>query len=249
MAPPRRIRLSPLGFVLDGALLASVAYLCLPGLRRLASAASGSSPLPPLSSLPTPLGVNATGLLLPARGSSVPASAAALSAQAWFNYALGSDCGADAAARPEAAYFLAANEWKNSLVLPRWLRTALPHVLATWLRNMIAGWALYFGVGGAWAAVIYGLCGARFFPRGAASMPSWTAMRAQIAVSAEAMVLYTLAPTAGEWAIERGWTLAYHDPARAAAWLGLPPLGAGAVSLTMRYSCIGCAASSRNHSS
>lgn len=36
------------------------------------------------------------------------------------------------------------------------------------------------------------------------------------------MVLYTLAPTVGEWAIERGWTLAYNDPAAAAAWLGLP---------------------------
>jgi lathosterol oxidase len=190
-----------------------------------------------LSSLPTPLSAaNATGLLMPRGGGggggdgSVAPSPAALRAKAWFNYLLDADCGADAASRPEAAYFLAADAWKNSLLLPRWLRSALPHVLASWLRNMLAGWVLYFGVGGAWAAVIYWLRAEACFPRGAASMPSWAAMRAQMAVSAQAMVLYTLAPTVGEWAIERGWTRAYADPAAAAAWLGLPAGAAGAAA-------------------
>ena len=52
-----------------------------------------------------------------------------------------------------------------------------------------------------------------------------------MAVSARAMVIYSLAPTVGEWAVERGWTLAYHDPARAAAWLGLPGAAAPAAWL------------------
>ena len=62
-------------------------------------------------------------------------------------------------------------------------------------------------------------------------------MTAQMGVSARAMVLYTLAPTVGEWAIERGWTLAYHDPAAAASWLGAPAGAAvaAAVGLTAFY--------------
>ena len=92
-------------------------------------------------------------------------------------------------------------------------------------------------MGLAWAAWIFGMRGAACFPGGASTMPTWEDMRAQMAVSARAMVVYSLAPTVGEWAVERGWTLAYHDPAHAAAWLGAPA-GAGlaaAAALLVAY--------------
>lgn len=161
-----------------------------------------------LTSLPTPLNpVNATGFFIPTDRAP---TAFELTTQEWFNYVLGDDLGSAAARYPELVHFQETNRWKNTLILPAAIRDNLPHTIAVWARNMLAGWLLYFGVGFAWAFAIYNFWGSRFFPAGL-NKPQWEDMRLQMAVSARALIFYTLAPTVGEWIIERGWTYTYQD--------------------------------------
>ena len=84
-------------------------------------------------------------------------------------------------ADPSLARFHDNNAWLNTLLLPRPVVDALPHVLAVWLRNCLAGWALYYAVGALWCAAIYWVWGRYFFPN-AADKPSWDAILTQMQV-------------------------------------------------------------------
>ena len=134
------------GFFVDGLLLAACVALCA---RRLQTSRVWTAGLPAaLAALPSQYNASSTGagaLVLSAAAwvagapASVPPSADALRAAAWAEYILGDDLGADAGSRHEAAYFRSANVWKNSLLLPAAMRAALPHTLAIWARNTLAG--------------------------------------------------------------------------------------------------------------
>lgn len=101
--------------------------------------------------------------------------------------------------------FAVSNEWKNSLFVPRQYRDVMPRIVVAWLRNFLAGSLLYYVIGLAWCAVIYGVCRSRFFKHG--GVPSVSAQLAQIWVSQKALLWYTLMPTIGEWMAENGWTM------------------------------------------
>ena len=219
-APPRR--LAPLGYLIDAAIIALwVALASRHPVWDAIKTAGGISAW--AAGLPTPLvGANATGLVvtLAAENPGWLTPAAAVRAQEVYNYVLGNDLGAGVAeASPDVAYFHAMNVWKNELLLPSALTASLPHFMATWLRNMVAGWGLFFGVGFAWSIVIYGVGGARFFPD-PTNIPSMGDLLLHMRVSSGAMVFYTLAPTVSEWAIERGFTHVYKDLDAVGGWSG-----------------------------
>lgn len=153
--------------------------------------------------------------------------------QKWFDFMLGDNLGYYAKTNSIAAEFHGWDAWLNTLILPLAVREALPHVLAIWLRNCIAGWILYYVVSGLWSFVIYIAMKDYFFPgKKAAEIPSWEDMKLQMQVSTQAMVLYSIMPTLGEWFIERGLTKVgvhpcllkgcvvaeRHNPARAPLW-------------------------------
>lgn len=143
--------------------------------------------------------------------------------QKWFDYMFGDNLGRYAATNPDCAQFHALDAWLNSLVLPAAVRAALPHMIAVWARNLLAGLVLYYVTGFAWAFVLYVARRDHFFPGDKVKeIPSWADMKVQIAVSTNAMVVYTLMPTWAEWFMERGLSKAY------LAWPELTPQGIGA---------------------
>lgn len=240
------MRRMQIAYAIDWALLGVCAYLVAqhPGWKRVGELGLVDA----VRTLPTPLNpANATGFFIPTDRAPTVTE---VTVQEWFNYVLGEDLGAGSETMPQLAYFQATNKWKNELVLPAAIRENLPHVLAIWMRNMLAGWALYFGVGGLWAWWIYRVRGEHYFParkEGAPvsddepeprTMPSWRDMRIQIGVSAHAMVFYTLAPTVSEWVVERGWTHTYGGLGDLGAVLG--PLGSLAGGLPA-YALLFCA--------
>ena len=206
------MRLRHFGSALDAVLLATTAFLLSssPLVAFLHSSPGG---------LVSGLGALADGAPYARSFSGSPSGGGgAPSPTKWADYFLGDNLGALASASRDAARFHALDTWLNSIVLPAAAVKALPHVLAIWARNCIAGWLLYLIVGGAWAATIYGSWGrARFFTKGGGP-PPWGDMALQVQISLQAMVLYSLMPTLGEWLIERGWTHAYLD------WPALQPL-------------------------
>ena len=102
------------------------------------------------------------------------------------------------------------NVWKNDLVLwvlPDEWRSALPHVVQSWLRNWILATALYFVVGGVWAYYCYYCFGDSLYSPG--HIPTMKAMVEQMKVAFLAMPLYAGLPALTEAVVERGWTLSY----------------------------------------
>jgi hypothetical protein len=199
------------GYAVDVALLATSLYLasrhpCWRWAEKHGGVMAG------LAALPTPLlPGNVTGFVADvnaALGAPLQPAAEA-TAQAWYNYALGDDLG-QGQTSPELPGFVSVNQWKNSLFLPLFMRNNLPHVVAIWARNMVAGWLLYWVTGGLWALWMYVIAWRRYY-KSADDMPSREDVWLQVAVSTRAMIFYSLAPTFGEWAIERGLTLSYNS--------------------------------------
>jgi len=199
------------GYVLDVALLGLSAYLLSRG--PLASDVLSRGP-----------GVLATM----ADGAAYQTSAAAASLlsdpahRKWFDFVLGDNLGHYATLNRDAARFTELDGWLNGWVLPAWVRAAVPHMVACFLRNLLAAYVMYYALNAVWCWVIYRACRDRFFPTEAAKkeIPSWDDMLVQISVSSWAMPMYSLMPTLGEWLMERGLTQAYLDlPADGAAGL------------------------------
>ena len=87
-------------------------------------------------------------------------------------FIVGTELGYYGASTPQTATFLAESEWINSFVVPYSIRSAVPHLVSTWLRNLIAAYVLYFGVGSLWSVAIYWLGGPRWFPK-VSDRPTW----------------------------------------------------------------------------
>lgn len=108
-------------------------------------------------------------------------------------------------------YFVEETSWYNDLVLgplvPHHLRSKIPHIAQTWLRNYIAGLLLYFCSGGFWCLYIYHWKKHVYFPEG--GIPSKEPILLQIWVTMKAMPVYVSLPTLSEYMIERGWTRCY----------------------------------------
>ena len=155
-----------MGYALDVALLATTVYLFASNPLVADNRAHGFAAVKAL-----PFG---------APGSN--ATATTLSPVASFF--VGSNLGAYAASNPLQAAFHDTDAWINSLCLPAAVRTALPHIAAVWLRNLLLGWALYYIVGIVWSVWIYWAFGAHFFPD-AEDKPSWESMFIQMRVSVE----------------------------------------------------------------
>ena len=144
-APGRR-RLRHVGFFVDGLLVAACVALCA---KRLPSTQVWAVGLPAaIAALPSQYNATSTGagaIVLSAAAwaagapASAPPTASALRAAAWAEYILGDNLGADVASRREADYFRKSNVWKNSLLLPPAVLSVLPHTLAIWARNILAG--------------------------------------------------------------------------------------------------------------
>ena len=111
-----------------------------------------------------------------------------------------------------AVEIAAENDWKNALVLGPLanhpLAASLPRPALAWARSYVAGLALYFGVGGAWAYYTYWVFGDVLFPK-PGSMPSRAAVWAQVRVAMAALPLYAALPAAVEAAAEAGLTRAF----------------------------------------
>jgi hypothetical protein len=212
-----------IGYTIDVAILAAVGYVVSQhhAVARVQEVGLWKS----IETLPTPiLATNATGFFIPE--GRLPTDSE-LKVQQWFNYILGEDLGSTSHQFEEVVAFQEANKWKNQLVLPSFMIKNLPHVLSIWMRNMVAGWALYFVCGGLWALWMYGVCRKRHFPK-EEDVPAWEDIKLQMGVSASAMVFYSLAPTLGEWFIERGWTQTYHSLDHVSgSFGGLGALGGG----------------------
>lgn len=101
------------------------------------------------------------------------------------------------------------NEWKNSLVM--WMfpsvREKLPDFVQAWLRCWILCLAVYTGVGGLWVYYTYFCFGDLLFAPG--TIPGLKDVMEQVWVSVAAIPLYSLLPSAAEWAAEKGYTQAY----------------------------------------
>ena len=141
-------------------------------------------------------------MLEPLASSSTAAAAAAKAAAA----------GATAAVRAERlALLLEEAQWKNKLMLgwlvPGDVQEELPLWVLTWMRNYVAGLAIYFGLCSAWCFVVYGVYGTHFYKEG--EIPTFEAIRLQAWVSLQAMPFYTLLPTATEFCVLSGWTKSY----------------------------------------
>lgn len=108
------------------------------------------------------------------------------------------------------AEIIAENDFKNDLVLwvlPRRLRSAMPRVVQSWVRNYLMCLGLFVSVAAVWAWYIYVAFGATLF-RGR-GRPTFRAMASQVGVWCTAIPLYAVMPAAIEWAAEQGWTRAY----------------------------------------
>ena len=97
----------------------------------------------------------------------------------WYKYVTGVELGYYGT--PQTSVFLRESAWINSIVVPRVLHTAAPHLVSTWIRNLIAAYILYFGVGSLWCAAIYWIGGRRWFPK-ASERPTWTDFTDQMQV-------------------------------------------------------------------
>lgn len=112
------------------------------------------------------------------------------------------------------ALFTEETQLYNDIVLsflPSKWRSHMHHNLQTWLRNYLAGCAVYLVGGALWCFYVYFLFGARFYPPG--GIPSSEAIWKQIGVSMRAMPVYCALPTLSEWMIENGWTRCYSQVA------------------------------------
>ena len=161
--------LKAFGFTLDVALLGVAAYLFStnPLIKDVYSHG-----LAAVARLPYGGGASASAY----NGTSHFASPAA---NAWYDFIAGDNLGVYSS--PELHEFHEWDAWLNSLLLPARVCVALPHMAAVWLRNLLAGWALYYAVGGLWAVWIYWIFGAHYFPD-ASEMPSWDSMFIQMRV-------------------------------------------------------------------
>ena len=244
---PGGLRLKSFGYALDAVMVVLTCYIV--STFRVSTSGTGVDMLTFVSQLPTSLdGTGSSSSSSSSSSSAVghglasatnssssivtdlnallssPLSTSSVSFyQKWYNYLLGDDLGSEGqpSVCKECGYFHEMNALLTWLVLPAWLRESLPHMLACWMRNMLAGWLLYFIVGGAWAYWIYGARVDYHFTSLGRAIPSWEGMKAQIGVSASAMVYYSLAPTVGEWLAERGWTRAYNDVFSAEGGVGI----------------------------
>ena len=229
------MKLAPLGYALDVALAGASVYLlaCHPlvqDMRRV-------GPVAALAALP--FGGPTAHLHSSANASAPFVYFADPTANAWADYIVGDNLGAYGGSSPDTARFHATDAWLNSLLLPPAVVAALPHMAAIWARNLLAGWALYFGVGVAWAVWIYWVRGAHFFPQ-EEDKPSWDSMFVQMRVSTAAMVMYSFMPTLGEWLMERGLTRSYMDVP--AGWEGAAyyALGLSAYLLLVEWGVYWC---------
>lgn len=98
---------------------------------------------------------------------------------------------AECAKAEEQVDFVWAADFINGLLLPESWRARLPLYMQGWLRNFLAGTALYYVTGGLWALYIYRLKADKYFP-GGQGMPSRRDVLLQIWVSQRSLVLYTL---------------------------------------------------------
>lgn len=80
----------------------------------------------------------------------------------------------------------------------------MPLFIATWARNLIAGYALYFGFGLLWSYLWYVTKREETFPFG--GMPRQKDINKHINVSSKALVWYTFFPACASWCIQRGLT-------------------------------------------
>jgi hypothetical protein len=201
------------GHITDAAMLALTAYLA-------AQHPAWSTPVRPPVSLPQAAAALSALPAMMASGAGWNASSGeAATLRAVYEYTVGSDLGAAAKGDARLAAYYASDEWKNTLVLPQAVRDALPHGLASWARNLLAGWALYLTTGGLWAAWIYGVRADVYFPN-AADRPSAADVWLQMKVSLSALVLYTGLPSLTEWMVERGFTRAYWTLEEVGGWPG-----------------------------
>jgi len=122
--------------------------------------------------------------------------------------------------------FCAFNDWVNGFFFSdatrlAWMDRVGPkaaHYLLTYLRDLLAGSALYYATAGLWHAYIYGLYGDYFFGAQGFERPSGATIRDQVQLAQASMFLYAALPVFSEWLIESGWTLCYFDVAEVGGW-------------------------------
>jgi len=95
--------------------------------------------------------------------------------------------------------FADTERWINGLFFPGGLAEEMPLFVATWARNLISGYLLYFGFGLLWSYVWYVYKRSGTFPFG--GMPRWKDINKHISVSSKALVWYTFFPAAVSWCI------------------------------------------------
>eukprot|EP00793_Prasinoderma_coloniale_P001765 PRCOL_00003571-RA len=115
-------------------------------------------------------------------------------------------------------------ELKNCVVnafapVPQETVAAMPLWARTWLRNYVAGNAIYFGLNTLWAGYLYYAFGAWHFPD-ARKVPAVKAMVSQARVSFFALPMYSALPTLSEEMILQGWTKTYPLLANVGGWGG-----------------------------
>lgn len=177
------------GFALDAALLCVTAYLLSQSPVAQDVRASGVAVLSTLADGPMAGNITRTALFTD------PVS------NKWFEFVFGSNLGRYAASNADLPRIHAINAWLNTLLLPAAVVDAVPHMLAIWLRNCLAGWAMYYIVGGVWSFAIYTIGGTYFFPD-AADKPSWDAITTQMRVRPRAIgAVYRVNRVAAVWTL------------------------------------------------
>lgn len=196
------MRLAPLGFTLDAAFLLGSTYLLFTHSTLMHDIKADG--LAALIRLPLPsLRFNTTNSSIPSVDVAPPV------ANDWFQYVFGTELGWYASQR--GVIFQEQSAWINTLILPSAVVFNVPHLVAVWLRNLIAAITLYLVLGAVWSIAIYRSNEwPRWLPR-AAERPSLADIMQQAQVALSSMPLFTVMPTLGEWLMERGFTRAIYD--------------------------------------
>eukprot|EP00624_Nannochloropsis_granulata_P005834 evm.model.NODE_4170_length_6426_cov_20.221910.1 len=122
--------------------------------------------------------------------------------------------------------FCTFNDWVNAFFFSdstkagaiERLGPAGAHYLLTYLRDLLAGSALYYVTAGLWHVYIYQLYGDYFFTQQGFEKPSAATIKDQIQLAQASMFLYAALPVLAEWFVEKGWTLCYYNIEDIGGW-------------------------------
>jgi lathosterol oxidase len=126
----------------------------------------------------------------------------------------------------EASPYYEFNHWLNTLFLPQKLMQAVDERFGEengfyanlYLRDLLLGMVVYYGVAGAWHVWLYMLKGEQVFDSVGRQRPSWTTIFDQMTLAQCSVFLYATLPVLSTWMVENKMTKMYFYIDEAGGW-------------------------------